>query len=127
MGQQVCMGALLKCSFGTAPSSLMVLPTNRVMMKMPVANIMDHAPMVNILPFGMCQSMANPAVAAAMAAMGTLTPMPCVPATPAPWAPGCATVMIANMPALNTSSRLMCAFGGTIEIAYAGQATVNIP
>lgn len=31
---------------------------------MPVATIMDHVPMKNVMPFGMCQSMANPAVAA---------------------------------------------------------------
>ncbi|NNM83270.1 MAG: DUF4280 domain-containing protein [Burkholderiales bacterium] len=128
MGQQVCMGALLKCSFGMAPSSLVVLPTNRVLTQTPDANIMDNIPFVNILPFGMCQSLANPAVASATAAaLGVLTPMPCTPVTPAPWAPGCATVMIANMPALNNSSKLMCTFGGVIEINYAGQVTVDIP
>ncbi len=128
MGQQVCMGALLKCSFGMAPSSLMVLPTNRVTTQTPDANIMDNIPMVNILPFGMCQSLANPAVATATtAALGVLTPMPCIPVTVAPWAPGSPTVLIANMPALNNSSKLMCAFGGVIEITFAGQATVSIP
>ncbi len=128
MGQQVCMGALLKCSFGMAPSSLVVLPTNRVLTQTPDANIMDNIPFVNILPFGMCQSLANPAVASATAAaLGVLTPMPCTPVTPAPWAPGCATVMIANLPALNNSSKLMCTFGGVIEINYAGQVTVDIP
>jgi hypothetical protein len=122
------MGALLKCSFGVAPSSLMVLPTNRVMTQTPDANIMDYIPFVNIMPFGMCQSLANPAVAAATAAaLGVLTPMPCIPATAAPWAPGSSTVMIANMPALNNTSKLMCSFGGVIEVTYAGQATVNIP
>lgn len=128
MGQQVCMGAMLKCSFGMAPSSLVVLPTNRVTTQTPDANIMDHIPFVNILPFAMCQSPSNPAVAAATAAaLGVLTPMPCTPMTAAPWAPGCATVMIANQPALNNSSKLMCSFGGVIEITFAGQATVDIP
>jgi len=28
MGNLVCMGAMLKCSFGVAPGSLMVLPAN---------------------------------------------------------------------------------------------------
>ena len=128
MGLQVCMGAQLKCSFGVAPSALVVLPTNRVMTQTPDANIMDHIPMVNIMPFGMCQSAANPMVAAATAAaLGVLTPMPCIPVTPAPWAPGCSTVTIANMPALNNSSKLNCAWGGIIEILYAGQTTVCIP
>ena len=44
-----------------APSSLVVLPTNKVLTgEVPDANIMDHIPMTNIMPFGMCQSPANP-------------------------------------------------------------------
>src|SRR5882672_5569541 len=124
MGQQVCMAAMLKCSFGVAPGTLMVLPANRVMTGTPAANIMDNKPMVNILPFGMCQSMANPMVAAATAAaLGVLTPMPCLPVIPAPWVPGAPTVLIANMPALDNNSKLMCAWGGVIQIVNAGQAT----
>ena len=90
MGNLVCAGAMCQCSFGMAPSSLMVLPANRTMTgNMPDANIMDNKPMVNIMPFGMCQSMANPTVASATAAaLGVLTPMPCVPMISAPWAPG---------------------------------------
>lgn len=129
MPEQVCMGAMLKCSFGMAPSSLVVLPVNKVMTSyVPAANIMDHKPMVNIMPFGACQSMANPQVAAATAAaMGVLTPMPCIPMTSAPWAPGAPTVMIANQPALDTPSKLMCNWGGVIEITQAGQTTHQIP
>ncbi|MDD2390935.1 MAG: DUF4280 domain-containing protein [Desulfobacterales bacterium] len=128
MGQQVCMGAMLKCSFGMAPGSLIVLPQNRVLTQTPAANIMDNKPMVNIMPFGMCSSMANPAVAAATAAaLGVLTPMPCVPVTPAPWVPGAPTVLIGNLPALNNSSKLMCMWAGVIEITNAGQMTVKIP
>jgi hypothetical protein len=129
MPNQVCMGAMLKCSMGLAPSSLVVLPVNRVMTSnVPAANIMDNKPMVNIMPFGMCQSPANPTVAAATAAaLGVLTPMPCVPNTPAPWAPGAPTVLIANQPALDDTSKLMCIWAGVIEVTYAGQATHQIP
>jgi hypothetical protein len=135
MAQQVCMGAMLKCSMGAAPSSLVVLPVNKVMTSnVPAANIMDNKPMANIMPFGVCQSMANPAVASATAAattaaMGvfTLTPMPCVPNIPAPWVPGAPTVMIANMPALDNTSKLMCAYAGVIEITSPGQTTHMIP
>ncbi|MCU6499860.1 DUF4280 domain-containing protein [Rugamonas sp. A1-17] len=128
MGQQTCMGAMLKCSFGVAPGTLMVLPANAVLTAVPDANIMDNKPMVNILPFGMCQSMANPMVAAATAAaLGVLTPMPCIPATVAPWVPGSPTVLLGNMPALNNSSKLMCMWGGVIEINAPGQTTVSIP
>ena len=129
MGNLVCMGAMLKCSFGMTPSSLMVLPVNLVnATSKPAANIMDNKPMANILPFGMCQSMANPTVASATAAaMGVLTPMPCVPVIPAPWVPGCPTVLLKNMPALNNTSKLMCAWGGVIEVTMPGQMTVNVP
>jgi hypothetical protein len=129
MAIQVCMGAMLMCSFGAAPSSLVVLPANRVMAGGPAAaNIMDNKPMVNIPPFAMCSSPANPMVAAATAAaLGVLTPMPCIPATAAPWAPGSPTVLIGNMPALNNSSKLMCSYGGVIQVTAPGQATVMVP
>jgi hypothetical protein len=129
MGQACCMGALMSCSFGAAPSSLMVLPMNRVMAGgPPAANIMDGKPMLNVLPFGVCTSMANPMVAAATAAaLGVLTPMPCIPVTPAPWAPGSPTVLVANMPALNNASKLMCSWGGMIQVSFAGQVTVQVP
>lgn len=130
MAFQVCMGASLQCSFGMAPSTLMVLPQNRAVTGPvpPIANIMDYKPMVNILPFGMCQSPANPTVAAATAAaMGVLTPMPCVPATMALWLPGAPTVLIGNMPALDNTSKLMCMWGGVIQVVNPGQTTVLIP
>ena len=128
MGTAVCMGAMMKCSFGVAPSSLMVLPVNRVLVSnMPMANIMDNKPMVNILPFAMCQSPANPTViAATAAALGVLTPMPCIPMTVAPWTPGNPTVMVANMPAINNSSMLTCNWGGMISISSPGQATTMV-
>ncbi|MFL5349778.1 MAG: DUF4280 domain-containing protein [Hyalangium sp.] len=126
MGVQVVTGAMLQCSFGVAPSSLTVLPTNKVLATTPAANIMDNKPMLNILPFGMCQSPANPMVAAATAAaLGVLTPMPCVPATAAPWAPGCPTVLIGNMPALESNSKCMCNWGGVIQVVVPGQFTVQ--
>lgn len=128
MGVQVCMGATLSCSFGLAPGTLMVLPENRVMSGTPSANIMDSKPLLNIMPFGMCNSPANPEVAAATAAaLGVLTPMPCVPVTPGPWVPGAPTVLIGNMPALDMTSKLMCAWAGVIEVLEPGQATVQVP
>jgi len=129
MPQHVCMGAMMMCTFGVAPSSLVVLPTNKVITSdMPAANIMDHIPMTNIMPFGMCMSIANPEVAAATAAaLGVLTPMPCIPATTAPWVPGAATVLLANMPALDNVSQLMCMWGGVITFTFAGQVTEEIP
>lgn len=95
---------------------------------MPVATINDNVPMVNIMPFGMCSSMANPTVASATAAaMGALTPMPCIPVIPAPWVPGSPTVLVGGKPALNNSSTLMCAYGGSITIKNPACTTVQVP
>ena len=129
MPMHVCLGATLQCSFGLAPSTLVVLPVNQMLTgNMPAANIMDYTPMVNIMSFGMCTSPANPTVAAATAAaMGVLTPMPCIPATMSPWVPGAATVLLANMPALDDTSMLMCNWAGVISVIYPGQVTEQIP
>lgn len=128
MGLCVCGGANIKCTFGAAPSALMVLPDSMTMTSQPLATIMDNKPLVNILPFGMCSCMGNPSVASATAAaLGVLTPMPCIPATSAPWIPGSPTVMIGNKPALNNSSKLMCMYGGVIEIVSPGQTAIQIP
>jgi hypothetical protein len=128
MAFQVIMGAALQCSFGAASSSLVVLPDNQVFTGTPDANIMDNKPLVNIMPFGMCSSIANPEVASETAAnQGVLTPSPCIPNTPAPWVPGAPTVLIAEMPALDNVSKLMCIWGGVIQVTDAGQTTVMIP
>lgn len=128
MAMQVCMGAMMQCSQGVAPSTLVPTPKTVMTSNMVAANILDHIPIVNIPPFGMCRSPANPMVAAATAAaFGVLTPMPCIPATPAPWMPGAPTVLLCGAPALNDSSKLMCIWAGTISINMAGQVTHQIP
>lgn len=120
-------GAMMTCSFGAAPSTLNILPANRVMAgNLPAATIMDNVPGLNIPPFAMCSSMANPAVAAATAAaFGALTPMPCMPVPAGPWIPGVPTTLIGNMPALNDTCKLMCAWAGVIQFTAPGQATVQ--
>lgn len=117
------------CSFGLSPSTLVVLPAHRMMAgHQPAANIMDHKPMVNIMPFGLCTTPTNPTVASATAAaMGVLTPMPCVPATMTPWTPGAATMMLDHMPALDNVSTCLCNWGGVVTVANPGQTTTIIP
>jgi len=127
MGIQVAMGATLQCSFGAAPGVLSVLPVNKTLTGTPAANIMDNKPFVNIAPFGVCNSMSNPMVAAATAAaLGAFTPMPCIPVTAAPWVPGSPTVLIGSMPAVNNSCKLMCNWGGIIQVVVPGQFTVMV-
>ncbi len=120
---------MLKCSFGVAPSSLMVIPDKRVMAESkPMATIMDNKPMANIMPFGVCMSLANPITAAqTAAALGVLTPGACIPVTPAPWTPGSPTVLVGGVPALNNSSMCTCAYGGVIQVTVSGTTTESIP
>jgi hypothetical protein len=88
---------------------------------MPGATIMDHIPLMNIMPFGMCMSLANPMVlAATIAALGILTPMPCIPMTLAPWLPLCPTVLIKGMPILSSDSIAICNWGGIVKVAFPG-------
>ena len=127
MGFCVVTGAVTKCSFGISPSTLVVLPTNRVLISsLPAANIMDYIPLVNVMTFGMCQSTANPTViSATAAAQGVLTPMPCIPNTVAPWLPGNPQTLIGSMPVVTDSSTLVCLWGGSISITSAGQTTTQ--
>ncbi|HEU4412954.1 MAG TPA: DUF4280 domain-containing protein [Polyangiaceae bacterium] len=126
MGLLVSAGAVLQCSFGSAPSSLMVLPVGRPLAPAPVATIADTIPFVNVLPFATCSSLANPAVAAATAAaLGALTPMPCTPVPAGPWVPGVPTVLVGNVPAIDQTCKLLCAFGGVIQVLSPGQAVAT--
>ncbi len=124
MGKFVTNGALLQCSMGAAPVPLSVIGLRPKCGNMPMANIMDFAPMVNIKPFGVCRSMANPTVAAATAAaMGVLTPMPCIPVIVAPWAPG-GKEKVCMMPALLDNCKCMCAYGGNITVKFPGNVAM---
>jgi hypothetical protein len=59
--------------------------------------------------------------------MGVLTPMPCMPVIPAPWVTGTPTVLLANVPALNNTSKLMCMWAGVISVINPGQVQELIP
>ncbi len=126
MGNLVCGGAMCSCTFGAAPSTLMVTPENKVKTTQAIATIMDSVPNKNVMPFGMCSNPANPAVASATAAAyGVLTPMPCMPVPSGTWLPGATKVMIANKPALTSDCKLMCAYGGVIQITNPGAFTIT--
>jgi hypothetical protein len=128
MALPVVAGAVTMCTMGLAPGQLMVLPKNRTMVSnRPAANISDNVPMVNIMPFMLCNSLANPVTAAqTAAALGVLTPGTCIPVVPAPWTPGSPTVTIGGMPALTNSSTCICAYGGQISITFGGAVTTTV-
>ena len=128
MPTQTCLGGMMMCTMGLAPSSLVPTPKTVMTSFVTAANILDHKPMVNIMPFGACTCPGNPTVAAATtAAMGVLTPMPCIPNTPAPWIAGAPPVLLCGAPALNETSKLVCVYGGSISFTFPGQVTHLIP
>jgi hypothetical protein len=128
MGQQVVSGAMMACTFGAAPASLVATSAPTVAVGgVPAATIMDFAPMEKIPTFAMCMSLANPEVASATsAAMGVLTPQPCIPVTTGPWAPGSPTVLVGGSPALTDDSMCMCMWAGQISITTPGQVSVSV-
>jgi hypothetical protein len=120
MPQPLCTGALLKCTMGLTPTVFVAdaLPgAPMILGALPAATIVQVLPN-NILPFGMCKSPANPAVAAATAAaLGVLTPAPCLPVPASPWAPPSMVTFINMLPMATVSSKCACAFGGLISVS----------
>jgi len=125
MALQVASGATIMCTMGLAPGQLIV--TSQIMVLMggaPAATIQDVTPIVNVVPCGMCTSMANPTVASATAAaLGVLTPMPCVPAPAGTWTPS-NSVLVGGIPCLTQTASLVCSYGGSISIINPAQTTV---
>ena len=126
MAFPVVAGGTCMCSMGTAPGQ--ITPSNQSNIRIagkPAASIMDAAPVTNVGPCGMCQSMMNPAVAAATsAAMGVLTPQPCTPTPTGAWI--CqGKVRVAGNTILTSDGTLQCSFMGSITIKDPGQRTVR--
>ena len=108
MGNFVTQGAVLQCSFGLSPCTLVITVPSRPKC------------------IGMCQSLTNPTVSSATsAAMGVLTPMPCVPVISAPWSPGSSQVKVGGVPALTDNSKCMCSYMGNISIVSPGNTMVT--
>ncbi len=117
----VVLGAQLKCAQGTSPSKLVLKPGIATADDKPVATVMDFLPMANIQPFGMCQTQANPQVAAATtAAQGALTPQPCIPIVTAPWSPGSSVSSVEDKKLLTEDSTCNCQWTGQISITDPG-------
>ena len=127
MPKLVVTGGVLSCNMGSAPSTFNGGCTKVTVQHKPAGTIMDHKPMVNVHPFGLCRSLANPTVASATgAAQGALTPMPCLPSLPGPWTPGAARSQLEHKKALKVDDKLSCAYSGVISVKGAGQAKVDV-
>ena len=117
MAKRVVDTAITVCSHGTAPSALLV-PDNhhRITDHKNVANISDHIPIKNIVPFGCCKSMSNPAVAAAGG-----TPQTCIPITPLKWQQNHKAIILDKEKILDDRCVCTCIWKGVIAITNAGQ------
>jgi len=114
----VVQTAIVRCSFGAAPCVVSVQSQPLVKMcGMNAATIMDN----KMLFFGICSSPSHP-LFYAPAPAACLAPAQVV----APWAPGSPTVKICGLPAVNKNCKLMCNFGGIIEMASTPAINVKI-
>lgn len=124
MGNLVVTGASLQCSMGTTPATFSASGTQ--VTAGAATGVVTDTSTSNVPTFGMCQSLANPQVAAATtAASGTLTPQPCQPVL-APWTPGASKATVGQVAALDDSSQCMCSWGGTVTVSAAGQTSATV-
>ncbi len=129
MGLLAVTGAQCTCPFGSVPGSLTVASQTACLVEgKPAATIQDMQPNTNLTPFGMCMSLANPAVASATAAaLGVLTPQPCTMIPAGCWITSAPKVLLGGKPCLTMESTLTCAMGaGTIKIISPGQFKVTV-
>lgn len=129
MGIAVVAGAQCMCCFGSSPCSLQVTSQTKDLVEgKPIATIQDMQPNVNLQPFGMCSSLANPTVAAATAAaLGVLTPQPCTMIPAGLWTASNPKLLTGGAPCLTNEATLMCGFGaGTIRITMPGQTKILV-
>ena len=125
MAQVIGLGSMMKCTFGVAPCPFQPMNNQTVIAKVPIGSIMDTS-MASIPTFGLCQSLANPAVASATAAaLGVLTPMPCTPFINGPWVCN-SHVMVKGSPILTTDAKAFCAYGGIIQFTNSIVSNVTV-
>lgn len=125
MGFHVCNGAITSCPFGTAPGTLVLLPSPVFGPIGPLGNCSNCVPFVNLIPFALCTSLMNPMTASLTAAsLGVLTPGACIPTPVGMWSSTKPTVTAMGVPILTNDSILPCAFGGVIRINMPAQFTV---
>jgi hypothetical protein len=110
MKDTVVDGAMIKCSQGAAPGKLKIIRMSTKGCSSGVGNIGDMKPGVNLPPtFGAC--MATPTC-------------PCSPTPVGPWSSS-SKVKVDKLPVLDKGSKLQCVRGGSIQILYAGQGSIQ--
>lgn len=127
MPKCVCMGAKLKCSFGSGPKDMMVLPIGMAMnaTTKPIATSLDCIPMLNIPAFGNCNSQANLMNWKMAGAVPVFVPSSCIPIPVMPSDPDAKKLKIGGNPAMLESSKTMYAWAGSITVDKPGLTNVE--
>jgi len=127
MPKCVCMGAKLKCSFGSGPKDMMVLPIAMVMNATinSLATQMDFIAMLNIPAFGNCTSPANPMNWKMAGPVPVFVPSSCIPIPVMPWDPVAKKMKIGGNPAMLETSKTMCVWAGSITVDKPGLTNVQ--
>jgi hypothetical protein len=127
MPKCVCMGAKLKCSFGSGPKDMMVLPIGKTLTAFvkPIATEMDFVPFLNIPAFGNCTSIINPMNWKMAGPVPVFVPSSCMPVPIMPWSPVAKKTKIGGNPAMLETSKTTCVWLGSIEVDNPGQTTIQ--
>lgn len=114
-------GATLQCSFSSEESIFKVSPGRETYTNGQLqANTGDFKPMVNIIPFKMCSSPANPAPIMGVDNKGRPQKV-CTPIITMQWINGKENSIVEGFPALLHTSTTMCMWCGKITISDDGQ------
>lgn len=129
MSLAVVTGATLSCPMAFPPGSPSTLnvssQTSVTAEGKPIATVKDASLGSNVVPFSMCFSPANPAVAAATAAaLGVPTPSACLGTFAGPWTTEQTKVTAGGAPCLTQGCTMTCVYGGTIQITNPGQSKI---
>jgi hypothetical protein len=118
MPKLVVMGAMLKCSMGQAPATLVVPQSSGNNMGKMAATVKDCKPANIPATFVMCKSPSSP---------GWMPQKPLGKCQPQlqQWMPGALKTEFKNGAALTADSKCVCALGGMVEITDPG-STIDV-
>ena len=124
MSNLVVNNSLIKCSYGAAPVPITVIPMGPPVsgQSQLVATVNDIIPMVNIKPFGICNSPSNPM---GMGKPTFPTPCPCIPTIPSPWSPASTVLKINGQKALLKNASCKCIWSGSITVVTIAQQVIE--
>lgn len=115
----VCNGAMLRCSLGSVPGTLVVLrPSLSADTMQAIGTVQDSRPMENILPFGTCSAAAHPLISTGAA--------PCIPQTNEVWTQQTPSIRYQGQAALRGDATLRCEYGGIISVIQPVHLTVSL-